>query len=96
MNGAIERVLDSDFFRDDDNHTNENHRRFIHEVVGNLAGNQQDVHGVLLEHTKRDISYEDPDDIQTDTILSINEVRGSSLDIRELLTTSFNGMPIKT
>ena len=74
---------------------NEKCERF-NEVVGDLAGNQQDVRRVLLEHIKRDISYEDPDDIQTDTILSINEVRGSSLGIRELLTTSFNDMPIKT
>ena len=32
-------------------------------MVGGLADNQQDVRGVLLEHIKRDISYEDPDKI---------------------------------
>ena len=62
MNGAIERVLDNEFFRDDANRTNENCECFIHEVVEDLAGNQQDVRGVLLEHIKRDIFYMDPDD----------------------------------
>ena len=51
------------FFCEDANRTNENRERFIHEVVGDLAGNQQDVRGVVLEHIKRDISYMDPDDI---------------------------------
>ena len=63
VNGAIERVLDNDFSRGDDNRTNQNRERFIHEVVGDLAGNQQDVRGVLLEHIKHDISYMDPDDV---------------------------------
>ena len=63
MNGAIERVLDNEFFRDDANRTNENCECFIHEVVEDLAGNQQDVRGVLLEHIKHDISYMDPDDV---------------------------------
>ena len=74
---------------------NENCERF-NEIVGNLAGNQQDVRVVLLEHIKRDISYKDPDDIQTDMILSILEVRGLSLDSRELLIIPCNNTPIKT
>ena len=40
VNGVIERVLDHDFFRDNANRTNENCKHFIHEVVGDLAGNQ--------------------------------------------------------
>ena len=63
VNGVIERVLDSDSFREDANRTNENRKRFIHKAVGDLAGNQQEVRGVVLEHIKRDISYMDPDDI---------------------------------
>ena len=62
-NGAMERVLDNEFFREDVNRTNENRERFIHEVVGDLAGNQQDVRGVLLEHIKCDISYMDSDGV---------------------------------
>ena len=33
VNGAIERVLDNDFFHEDANRSNENCERFIHEVV---------------------------------------------------------------
>ena len=41
-NGAIERTLDREFFADVDNRTDEDHVRFVHEVVSNLAGNQPD------------------------------------------------------
>ena len=50
-------------FREDANHNNDHCERFIHEVVGDFAGNQQDVRSVVLEHIKRDISYMDPNDI---------------------------------
>ena len=33
MNGAVERTLDSEFFADNGNRTDENHVCFVHEVV---------------------------------------------------------------
>jgi len=61
VNGALEHVHENDFFANADNHTEPTHERFIHEVVSDLAGNQSDIRGVLLEHMKRDVSYDNPD-----------------------------------
>ena len=60
MNGAIECVLGSEFFRDVDNRTKVNRVCFLHDVVSDLAGNQSDISGMLSEDLKRDIAYEKP------------------------------------
>ena len=60
--GAVERVLDNEMFSVPANRVAANRVRFFQNICADMSGNQTDARGVVLEHMKREVSTDNPDD----------------------------------
>jgi len=59
---AWERVRDGAFFSAAVNRTEANRLRFWQEITKDLSGNQTDCRGIVIEHMKREVAQDNPDD----------------------------------
>ena len=50
------------FFSNPANRVEANRLKFWQEITKDLAGNQTDCRGIVIEHMKREVVYENPDD----------------------------------
>ena len=57
-----ERVRDGIFFSNQANQVKGSCPQFWQEVVKDLSGNRTDCHGIVIEHMKQEVPYENPDD----------------------------------